>query len=597
MAGCADAAKARQRRHNLDRCMFRRWRYRSGERGGRNRRGNVGFWAWVVWWAGLAVAWGAEVPRLTLAWNRNPEPDVVGYRLYYGFAPREYVWTNDVPGQATTATVALPLGGVTYHFAVTAYNDQGIESEYSDEIVHEAPTDGRPVDVIDLATVEVDEDAPAPLAGLDLPTEWRAVRGPYHGRLRGPTTELEYVPQQDFTGTDAFEFMAMVGESAVARIRGSVVVRPINDAPRVFDEELTVEAGNALETQLTAEDPDSPVVVLRITRWPKWGTLVTNDLPLVLYTPPPDYRGEDDFAYVANDGDLDSREATIRIVVQIPGGPPVAESLTVSLPEDTAVPIHLVASDPDGGPLQWEILDAPLHGTLSGNPPDLAYTPSPNFHGGDGFAFAVYDEDGLMAEALVSITVEPVNDPPEVGPLNGLAIEGLPAWVTLTGRDVDGDVLTFESVRLPAHGTLTPVSLPPGLTIFEYIAGPPASGTDSFTYRAQDGEEASSEGTVNFTLLAADAAAPRVESRLVEGGRLELRWTTLPGAGYAVCFRRAEASAIWERVGSTLVGRGEELVWTTEFPGDGVAGFFRVQVLGTALGEMPVSEIAAARAP
>jgi hypothetical protein len=81
-------------------------------------------------------AFSATLPSLctvVLAWDISPDPEVTGYRVYYGTASRTY--TNSVEaGNALTNTVAGLVSGVTYFFAVTAYNASGLESDYSREV-------------------------------------------------------------------------------------------------------------------------------------------------------------------------------------------------------------------------------------------------------------------------------------------------------------------------------------------------------------------------------------------------------------------------------------------------------------------------------
>ncbi len=68
-----------------------------------------------------------------LSWDANDEPDLGGYRVYYGLAPGVYQSAIDV-GLATTATVTSLETGNRYYFAVTAYDTSGNESGYSTEV-------------------------------------------------------------------------------------------------------------------------------------------------------------------------------------------------------------------------------------------------------------------------------------------------------------------------------------------------------------------------------------------------------------------------------------------------------------------------------
>lgn len=70
---------------------------------------------------------------VTLAWNRNVETNIAGYKLYYGNAPRTYDQIIDV-ADSITRTVSNLGRGITYYFAVKAYNNAGIEGPFSNEV-------------------------------------------------------------------------------------------------------------------------------------------------------------------------------------------------------------------------------------------------------------------------------------------------------------------------------------------------------------------------------------------------------------------------------------------------------------------------------
>ena len=70
---------------------------------------------------------------VTLAWDANPEIDIMGYRVYVGTVSQQYSQIIDA-GADTTLPVANLEFGVTYYFAVQAINDAGVESELSSEL-------------------------------------------------------------------------------------------------------------------------------------------------------------------------------------------------------------------------------------------------------------------------------------------------------------------------------------------------------------------------------------------------------------------------------------------------------------------------------
>lgn len=73
--------------------------------------------------------------NLTLAWEANTEPDLAGYRLYYGTGSGSYENSVDV-GKQNSFTLSGLNPDRTYYFAATAYNTAGAESGYSNEVVY-----------------------------------------------------------------------------------------------------------------------------------------------------------------------------------------------------------------------------------------------------------------------------------------------------------------------------------------------------------------------------------------------------------------------------------------------------------------------------
>jgi len=81
---------------------------------------------------------GAEGAQVTLAWDQTSDAAAIGYRLYWGTESRQYALLADV-GNATSEVVSNLQDGVTYYFAVTAYDTRGNDSAYSNEVSYQAP--------------------------------------------------------------------------------------------------------------------------------------------------------------------------------------------------------------------------------------------------------------------------------------------------------------------------------------------------------------------------------------------------------------------------------------------------------------------------
>src|SRR5439155_786287 len=143
-------------------------------------------------------------------------------------------------------------------------------------------------------------------------------------------------------------------------------------------------------------------------------------------------------------------------------------------------------------------VSGPAHGTLTLNADgSLVDMTAPNFNGTDSFTYKASDGQAQSGVATVTITVTPINDAPVAAnddsyttPEDTQLTVGAPG-VLANDSDVDGDILTAALVSGPAHGTLT-LNADGSLV---YMPAPNFNGTDSFTYKASDGQAQSGVAT------------------------------------------------------------------------------------------------------
>ena len=78
--------------------------------------------------------------QVTLAWDKNPESDIAGYKVHYGTSSGSYDYSVDV-GNYNSCTISGLEEGTNYYFAASAYNTNNVESDYSDELVYKVPAE------------------------------------------------------------------------------------------------------------------------------------------------------------------------------------------------------------------------------------------------------------------------------------------------------------------------------------------------------------------------------------------------------------------------------------------------------------------------
>lgn len=151
-------------------------------------------------------------------------------------------------------------------------------------------------------------------------------------------------------------------------------------------------------------------------------------------------------------------------ILDTPNSPPTATARTLITAEDSPVVFVLTGQDLDGDSLTFTVVSSPTHGALSGTPPNLIYTPSPDFHGQDVLTFRVSDGQAEPAEAAVSITVNSVNDSPYLAspltPQTGIYGSEFRLMIPAgTFLDVDvGQLLSYAADGLPPGISFDPIT-------------------------------------------------------------------------------------------------------------------------------------------
>ena len=373
-----------------------------------------------------------------------------------------------------------------------------------------------------------------------------------------------YTPEPNFNGTDSFTYRASDGqlESNVATV--TITVNSINDAPSALGDSYEIAEGGVLSRTaaegVLANDTDvegNPLSASLVTG-PSHGSLVLNANGSFTYTPSVNFSGTDTFTYRANDADP-SQPATVTIVVTPVNDAPVAVNDTVNLTEDT--PITFNGPTPQGfTPVQWSA-NGHYYGLVSGGitwASAKTAAEALRYGGSQGHLVTVgsAEEHQFLTNTLLVgqalrlwigltdagtegnfrwVTGEPrtftawnTNQPDNSSGNEHyveMIFQGGTSWLwndinaTFTGngyvvefegpfnqgvlsndQDVDNDALTAQLVAGPSHGQLT---LNANGT-FTYTPNPNFTGTDSFTYKARDGQLESNVATVTLNIAAAN---------------------------------------------------------------------------------------------
>ncbi|MEL7487540.1 MAG: cadherin-like domain-containing protein [Pseudomonadota bacterium] len=181
-----------------------------------------------------------------------------------------------------------------------------------------------------------------------------------------------------------------------------------------------------------------------------------------------------------------------------PNSPPTAVGDSVSGPEDQSITIQPLTndSDPDNNSLSLQGVTGADYGSVSVSGGTVTFTPNTNWHGTDDLSYTVSDGT-TTSEGAISVTITPVNDPPNAG--NDSASTNEDTSITFNPRgndtDPDGNSLTIVSKTNGSRGFVSII----GGAQLRYTPNTNTNGSDSFSYTISDGT-ATDTATVSMTV-------------------------------------------------------------------------------------------------
>ncbi|MEY2573338.1 MAG: large repetitive protein, partial [Verrucomicrobiota bacterium] len=323
------------------------------------------------------------------------------------------------------------------------------------------------------------------------------------GTITGSGASVTYTPASQYSGSDTFGFTVDDGHGHTDTGTITIIVNSVNDAPVAQadsyttneDTPLTVAAPGVLAND---SDVDSPTITAVLVTGPANATsFALNSNGSFNYTPVANYNGSDSFTYKANDGSLDSNTVTVSLTINAVNDSPTAtDQAGLTTNEDTALPITLAGTDPDGDSLTFAV-DQPAHGSISPtNSSSVTYTPNANYCGPDSFTFHTNDASAQSANGTISITVNCLNDPPSFTKGGDQTVnedasaQTVPGWATAISAgpaDESGQTVTFV-VTNNTNAAL-------------FSAGPAVAANGTLTYALA----ANANGSATITLKLTDS--------------------------------------------------------------------------------------------
>ncbi|MGH6932394.1 MAG: cadherin-like domain-containing protein, partial [Dongiaceae bacterium] len=258
-----------------------------------------------------------------------------------------------------------------------------------------------------------------------------------------PDGTITYTPNAGFAGTDTITYQISDGNGGTSSVSFTVFVNAIgNNPPVAVADSGATDEGLAITIDVLANDTDVDGDPLTVTAASALnGSVVINPDGTLGYTPNANFNGTDTIVYTISDGNGGTDTAVVTVTVNPVNDAPVANDDAASTDEDTPVTITVLANDTDvdGDPLTVSGASAG-NGSVVINPDGtLGYTPNAEFNGTDTITYTISDGNGGTDTAVVTVTVNPVNDAPVANDDAASTDEDTPVTITVLANDTDVD--------------------------------------------------------------------------------------------------------------------------------------------------------------
>jgi VCBS repeat-containing protein len=312
-------------------------------------------------------------------------------------------------------------------------------------------------------------------------------------KISGPTWlsvasdgTLSGTPTNDDVGLNSFT-VKVEDATGSSQATLEITVNNVNDAPVAVDDSFVTAENTELNGNLFADngngadfDIDGDTLEVASNSNPGKGSVTVNIDGTFIYTPNNGSSGTDTFTYTITDSTAESAFATVSVTIN---AVPVANADSYSADEGDTLTVPAAGvltndTDADHDPLTLtaSLITGPSNSatfTLNDDG-SFNYTHDGSETTSDSFTYVANDGISDSAEAAVTITINPVNDPPafDSDPIIEVsAIVDSPYSGTLTASDPESDQMTFSLVPDPANPTWLIVDPDTGA-----LSGTPSAG-------------------------------------------------------------------------------------------------------------------------
>jgi RHS repeat-associated protein len=267
---------------------------------------------------------------------------------------------------------------------------------------------------------------------------------PMRGKIRWSPTVEQLGSQQVMVGVTN-------GDGLSTTQPFTIQVRAIDTPPLITSAPPTQgAAGQAYTYAVTATDVDGDPLTYSLTAFAA-GLTIDAATGLIQWTPTTQQIGTHIFAVAVDDGQ--GGTATQNWLVVIGSQPLNQPPIITSIPPLAAGLVYqyqVVATDPEGAPVSFSLLQSPAGMTIDSASGLIQWTPTAAEVGTNNVTVAASDPQGARALQNFSIVVLAINHPPTITSTPPTtAVPGMPFHYDVHALDPDGDNLVYSLTTAP----------------------------------------------------------------------------------------------------------------------------------------------------
>lgn len=437
--------------------------------------------------------------------DSDPNGDVLTYSLVSG--PTRGVFTLSTNGTYTYMPNSEYVGFdyVTYRACdPSGLCDTGI-IEFGMYFINDLPIAND-----DLFNVPSNGSRNASVASNDIeydnePNFWTLLTPPANAAsfTLSANGNFSFTPTPGFQGTTSFTYLVCDPCAACDIGTCTFIVAP-NSPPNAVNDSHFTQLNLTLDLNVAQNDtdPDGNTLTYSVLVGPQNGTFTMNSNGTYSYTPNSMWWGFEYITYQACDAFGACDQAVLEIEVVFVNILPVGVGETYTMQEDGVLSGYVGANDydPNIEPILWPLANGPDFGGFTWNvyAGTFTYSPDADFHGTEEIVYLVCDECGACVPVVLTIIVQPVNDPPYVEneEANVLEDQLLTGNLALNDYEPESESMTYGVVTGPSSGQFS-LNTNGGYT---YLPGLNFFGTQTVVYSVCDPSGACSQGTLQLTV-------------------------------------------------------------------------------------------------